>query len=194
MERKLLLQSIPLLIVLIISFVVYKTYLEETEPKEVESNIHTELIEIKNNKNNLIYDIEYFSKGQKGEEYRIYSKFGELAGDQKNLIKMREVESIIKVENSTPIKILADSAIYDKSNYNTIFSGNVIISYDEHIISSDNADLTFEKNLATIYNNVIYKNLNTKLEADKIDIDILTKNTKISMNDKLKKVRILKLN
>ena len=93
---------------------------------------------------------------------------------------MREVESIIKVENSTPIKILADSAIYDKSNYNTIFSGNVIISYDEHIISSDNADLTFEKNLATIYNNVIYKNLNTKLEADKIDIDILTKNTKIS--------------
>tara|TARA_B100000795_G_scaffold98444_1_gene72250 strand:+ start:968 stop:1552 length:585 start_codon:yes stop_codon:yes gene_type:complete len=194
MERKLLLQSIPLLIVLIISFVVYKTYLEETEPKEVESNIHAELIEIKNNKNNLIYDIEYFSKGQKGEEYRIYSKFGELAGDQKNLIKMREVESIIKVENSTPIKILADSAIYDKSNYNTIFSGNVIISYDEHIISSDNADLTFEKNLATIYNNVIYKNLNTKLEADKIDIDILTKNTKISMNDKLKKVRILKLN
>ena len=194
MGRKLFLQSIPLLIILVISFLVYKIYFKVSEPEEVVSNIHAGLIELKTDKNNLIYDIEYFSKGQKGEEYTIYSKFGELSGDQKNLIKMREVESIIRVKNSPPIKISADNAIYNKFNYNTIFSGNVIITYDEHSITSDIADLTFEKNLATIYNNVIYKNLNTKLEADKIDINIITKDTKISMDDKLKKVRILKLN
>jgi lipopolysaccharide export system protein LptA len=117
-----------------------------------------------------------------------------LEGDQQNLIKMKQVQSIIKLKNSTPIKISADNAIYDKLNYNTIFSGSVIITYGKHSITAGNADLAFEKNLATIYNNIIYKNLNTRLLADKMEMNLLTKNLKVSMNDKQKKVKIINLN
>ena len=46
----------------------------------------------------------------------------------------------------------------------------------------------------TISKNIIYKNLDTKLEADKIEIDLLTKNTKIFMDDKSKKIKLIKSN
>ena len=48
-------------------------------------------------------------------------------------------------------------------------------TYTDNIILSNNLDLDFGKNLAFIYDNVIFKNLNTKLLADKIEIDLITK-------------------
>ena len=69
-----------------------------------------------------------------------------------------------------------------------------MVTYNDHFISSDKLDLIFEKNLATISNNIIYKNLNTKLQADKVEIDLITKNSKIFMNDKTKKIKIMSIN
>jgi hypothetical protein len=66
MKRKLFLQSIPLLIILISSFFVYKIYFEEGTPKTVAPSIDSGLAELNNNKTNLIYDIKYFSEGLKG--------------------------------------------------------------------------------------------------------------------------------
>ena len=48
--------------------------------------------------------------------------------------------------------------------------------------------------MATITNNVIYKNLNTKMFADKIEINLITKNSKIFMNSGSKKVKIVRIN
>ena len=79
-------------------------------------------------------------------------------------------------------------------NYDTKFYGNVIVVYTEHTITSDNLNLYFEKNLADILNNVVYKNLNTTLEADKIEIDLLTKNSNIYMNNKFEKIKIINKN
>ena len=69
-----------------------------------------------------------------------------------------------------------------------------MVSYTEHKITSENLDLIFNKNLVTITNNITYKNLNAVLEADKIEIDLITKNSKISMNNKSDKVNVLSLN
>jgi lipopolysaccharide export system protein LptA len=107
---------------------------------------------------------------------------------------MENVEATIRSLNSDPIIIYSDNALYNKFNYDTNFYKNVMVSYGIHKITSDNLDLIFKKNLVTITNNVIYKNLNTKLEADKIEVDLITKNSKVFMNDKSKKVNIIKLN
>jgi lipopolysaccharide export system protein LptA len=56
---------------------------------------------------------------------------------------------------------------------------------------SDNLYLQFDKKLATISDNVIYKNLNTELKADKVEIDLITKNSKIFMDDKSNQVQII---
>ena len=107
---------------------------------------------------------------------------------------MKKVIATISLNSSMPIKIYADNAIYNDINNNTNFYGNVLMTYNMHIINSDNLNLMFEKNLATLSNNIIYKNLNTKLEADKIEFDLITKNSKIFMYDKSDKINIVSMN
>ena len=43
----------------------------------------------------------------------------------------------------------------------------------------------------TIYNEVYFKNLNTTLQADKVEVDLISKNSKIFMNNNSKKVKII---
>ena len=64
----------------------------------------------------------------------------------------------------------------------------------DHNIKTNNLDLSFEKNLAKAYNKVEYDNNNTKLYADILEIDLITKNSKIFMNEDYKKVNIFTKN
>ena len=107
---------------------------------------------------------------------------------------MKKVIATINLNGSMPIKIYADNAIYNDINNNTNFYGNVLMTYNMHIINSDNLNLMFEKNLAILSNNIIYKNLNTKLEADKIEFDLITKNSKIFMDNLSDTVKIVNIN
>ena len=64
------------------------------------------------------------------------------------------------------------------------------MTYDEHIIRSQNLDLFFEKQIAQAMNNLVYENNTSRLRADKIEIDLITKNSKIFMYNKKKKIKI----
>ncbi len=147
-----------------------------------------------NNTSNFVHDIEYTSEDKEGNKYVIRSELGELKEDEPGFILMQKVIATVEMKNSTPINIFSDVAKYNNINYATNFSGNVLITYDEHNITSDNLDLSFDKNLATIFNNIIYKNLNTNLQADKVEIDLISKNSKIFMNDSSKKIKIISVN
>ena len=107
---------------------------------------------------------------------------------------MNTVLAVINLKNSDSIKISSDRALYNSNNFNTQFTGNVLMTHKEHDITSDNLDLEFQDNMATITNNVIYKNFNTKMYADKIEINLITKNSKIFMNSGSKKVKIIGMN
>ena len=107
---------------------------------------------------------------------------------------MKEVNATILLKDLSPINFWSNEAIYNNINYTTEFYGNVLMTYMEHDIKSDNLSLDFSKNLATVSNNVLYKNLNTSLKADRVKIDLLTKDTKIYMIDKLKKIKVISAN
>ena len=79
-------------------------------------------------------------------------------------------------------------AIYTK------FYENVIMTYNEHNTNSDNLDLLLDKNSVTLFNNVTYKNLDAELKADKMEIDLITKNSKIFMNNFSDKINIVSIN
>ena len=57
-------------------------------------------------------------------------------------------------------------------------------------MSSEFLDLSFENNLVSIYDNVRYLSGISSLKADKAEIDILNKKTKIFMENPDKKVVI----
>ena len=193
MKKKTFIQFLILILIFIILIFFYKIYIQDKK-----SNKFLDLSDQKKSVNpensNLIYNLKYSVEGEDGISYTISSMQGKLNNNTPELILMVKVEAVMKGDEGKPLRITADKALYNSINFNTKFYDNVIMTYQEKIINSDNFDLVFEKNLATIYNNIIYKDPNTKLTADKIEIDILTKNSKIFMNDKSKKVKIFNIN
>ena len=103
---------------------------------------------------------------------------------------MQNVEAKIYLVDSSIININADFAKYNSKNYETNFSQNVQIKYLSHKISCDNLELYIEKNIALLTNNIIYKNFNTTIQGDRLEIDLITKDSIMSMNDKSEKITI----
>ena len=77
-----------------------------------------------------------------------------------------------------------------KINNNTVFRKNVNVNYGDQTISSDTLNLNFKENIIEILDNVNYFNSNTKINADKVEIDLIGKKLKISMINKKDKVSI----
>ena len=189
MNKKILTQLLLVLTVLIISTLFFKKYFTNKDVKKdlIERDISTEV-----NENNLIYQLKYSSKDKKGNSYTINSEFREINKDNPQLILMKNVVATINTQRNSPIIIKADNAIYNNINYNTNFYTNVSTKLEQHNLSSDILNLIFEKNLLEILDNVVYKNLDTQLMADKIEIDIITKDIKIYMKSPLDVVKIEK--
>ena len=103
---------------------------------------------------------------------------------------LENIIAYIFLKESETIKITSDFGKYNSKNYDTIFSKNVIIIYPGHKITGEYLDFSFLNNLGTISTNVIYVGNKTRLIADRIEINITTKDTKIFMNDNIKKVLI----
>ena len=143
---------------------------------------------------NIIKNIEYFSQDEKNNTYKINSEYGKIDPNKPNLILMENVSAEILLNDSEPINIYSDFALYDNINYDTNFYGNVKLTHILHEINCGKIDLAFKDNLVFISDNVIYKNLNTKLRADEVRINLLTKDIKIFMNETSKKIRIEKKN
>ena len=191
MQKKLFLQIFLLLIILLISIIFFRVYFGNniTDRPSDNNKIKSDNLPIK--ESNLIYNIQYISEDKDGNSYIINSKFGKVDSDKQEIVYLKKVTATISLKNSEQVNIYSDNAVYNNINYNTNFYENVSVVYSEHHITSDNLDLDFKKNLATIFNNISYKNLNTKLQADKIEIDLITKNSKIFMFDKSNKIKIV---
>jgi hypothetical protein len=193
MKKKTLLQLLILIVIIVILIFFYKNS-NQNKKANISIKLSNQSEIINSDNSNLISNLKYVVEGEDGISYTITSEIGELSVEQPNLILMRRVLAVIRSDYGKPLKITADNAIYNNINHDTQFYDNVLMTYQEQVINSDNFDLVFIKNLATIKNNVVYKDLNTKLFADKVEINILTKNSKIFMYDKQKKIKIISIN
>ena len=195
MNKKILIQFFLILTIFLTCFIFYKLFFIDpiAELKNVENN-QWKSKNLKKEGTNQMNGIVYNSTYLDDNNYIIKAEFGEFSADDPGLMMLTNVTGTIFLKNSETIEISSKKARYDSVGYNTNFSENVLITFNDHQINSDNFDLFFDKKLSTIYNNIIYKNLNTMLHADKIDIDLITKNSKIYMFDKSKKIKAKILN
>ena len=187
MNKKIAFQITLFLFLLIIIFFFYYNYffLKKTRLDLVEQNQKVEIFETDNN---VIKNIRYFSTDKEGNEYLITSEYGEISSKDVNIILMENVTSQINLFEKDTIYINSKFAQYDSLNFDTKFNEEVLLVYSEHTISSENMDLSFKKNFVWVYNNIIYKSPTNQLFADKLEIDLLTKDSKIFMlnNEKIK--------
>ena len=196
MYKKKFIQLSLLIFILIITFFIFKNYFQNENPEPPLQNVAiiNKEGDQPNENNNLIKKIKYNAEDKNGNNYTIISEFGELSQDIPDLILMTNVSATIEMNNRSQIEIFSNSAQYNSFNYDTVFEGNVLMLYENHKISSEKLDLIFARNIAILSGNIIYKNLNTILEADKIEFDLITKNSKVFMNKKSEKVKIISLN
>ena len=104
---------------------------------------------------------------------------------------MKKVAAKIILTDCNIVNIFSDKAKYNSVNLNTDFEKNVKIRFLDHKINCDIVKINFEKNILEGFNNLTYENLNLIMNADKIILDLISKDTKI-FNFSEKKISIKK--
>ena len=196
MQKKTLIQFFLLLIlfaIVIFTFFFYFYKKENIKETNFQSNKNIET-EINNETGTLINDINYTFSDSRGNNYQLFSEFGKIDINEPDTIFMTNVIATIHLTNSSPVKITSKFANYNKIDHETNFFNNVRLTYLNHEATSQNLDLSFINNLASMYNNIIYKKPGTKLTADRLNIDLITKNSKIFMDNKYEKIKIINKN
>lgn len=191
MAYKTILQSIIIFFIFLTIFLFLSKYFKINQSQELESKIENseESLSIEK-KSNIINDVTYSTVDIKGNKYEIYSKTGEVDLNNPNLIFMKDVKAKIILQNNEVIFIISDFAKYNNLNYETNFSKNIKLSYIEHIINCENIYLNVENNFLTMYEDLIYFSEQGKIYADKVEIDLLTKDMKIMMDNQKENIKI----
>tara|TARA_A100001015_G_scaffold242996_1_gene277808 strand:+ start:699 stop:1307 length:609 start_codon:yes stop_codon:yes gene_type:complete len=198
MIKKNILQIGLIILLLILSGFFYQKYLvsNNTSDKLSKMNSSTKATDenliLKENKeiSNIIENLKYTSEDLFGNRYIINAKSAQLKEGKIDQVKLFEVMAKIIQKDDQVIYINSNFADYNKINNNTIFKKNVNVEYGFHSIDAELINLDFSKNLIKIEDDVYYKNNNVKVNADKIEIDIKSKKSKISMNKIEDKVKI----
>ena len=183
MNKKTLIQYVLYLLIFIILFTFFNTYFSK---KKVESKLETKE-EITSDQ---IKDLQYLSSDADGNTYLIKAESGTTSSENKDIINLSNVSAKITLINNDEILIFSNFAKYNTDNFDTDFSRNVRAFYDIHELKCENISVKFSENYAKIYEKVVYDNKITKLYADKIEIDLIKRTSKISMFENKKKVKI----
>tara|TARA_B100001093_G_scaffold100032_1_gene92092 strand:+ start:571 stop:1152 length:582 start_codon:yes stop_codon:yes gene_type:complete len=189
MSKKLIIQIFLISLTLILSTIFF--YEISKKEKNISS---TPKIIIKDTETNLIEGIQYFSKDVKGNTYLIESKSGSLDEKNPDIIYLVGVEAKINFDINNEIKVTSDEAIYNINNFDTEFINNVKLFYEDNKITCRNILVKFSKNYAILSGDLVYNNLLTKLIADRMEVDLLSRITKTSMINENDKIKIIHKN
>ena len=191
MNKKTVIQILLIFLIFLFSILFYLKYFKNSQkipeniPKEDKQNITSQ-----NDNSTYIDNVNYISSDTRGNRYQITAEQAEIKIENPDIMLLENVVAYIFAKDSDTIMIASNFGVYNSKNYDTIFSENVIILYPSHKITGEYLDLSFLKNLGTISKDVIYKGEKTSLFADKVEINLTTKDTKIFMDDKNKKVLV----
>ena len=177
MSKKAIIQLCLISTIFLIFYYIFASYFQNDSENLSSENkkIKIEKIEVEN----LIKNISYSSRDAQGREYIIKAGSGEIETNDDNIIFMSDVKAQIIFPDGTIIYVTSLKANYDSLNYNTEFFDDVNVFYEDHEFKSQNLIIDFDKNILEAFNDLSYKNLNTKMFADKIELNLVTKNSKI---------------
>ena len=185
MNKKVIIQLLLLVVLLVIITSFFYIYFEkEVNFKEKNTTtIKTVESEIDDETGTLIKDIIYTFSDESENYYELFAEHGKVDIKDAEKMFMTNVKATIYLKNSAPINIVSKYANYNKVNHETNFFENVEVTHLIHKATSENLDILFNNNIALMYNNIIYNKPGTQLTADRLEIDLITKNSKIFMDN-----------
>ena len=203
LRKKILIQSFLVLLLIFLNFVVFNYYYQNDFKKD-ETNLKKNNDEKKDtqvNKDDLIENLKYTSNNSKGDIYELFADFGKADLENPNLMFLTNVKGTLKSKNKSDVLLVSDYANFNTKNFETTFISNVKISRNDEIITgnelylvldleeNDEKDnLNKEENLLRMSDDVSFVKPGYSLKADVVEIDLITKDSKIYMKDNVKKV------
>ena len=185
---KKVIQLVLLSIIFISIYIFYAIYFKDNNELKVNKK-KPDTTELNQNNNNSIQNLEYEVNIDEKNYYRLLSESSEVIyKNNVEFLKMQIVEGTFINDTNIYVTIKSNTAIYNIKNHKTNFKENVKVEYLDNIITGENLILDFEEQKITIFDNIEYNGINGKLFADKIKIDLTTKNVDILMNEPSKKV------
>lgn len=196
MDTKRVFQYSLLILLFVGSFLFYIKYFTDdtaiTKKNKKENELEKKNLNISEDfkSKNTIENLKYITEDLLGNTYTVTAQSANLKEDKINEVLLFEVNAEIVRRNEEVIYIYSKTANYNKVNNNTVFKKKVNVNYGDQTINSEILNLNFNDNIIEILDNVYYFNINTKINADKVEIDLLDKKLKISMINEKDKVSI----
>ena len=164
---------------------------DKNKTVDIDKNISTgDAVKLTEEISNIIENVNYIGTNNRGIFFELNAAIAEVKYDEPDISQLQDVFVVIKLRNLRTIYIQSDKARFNKISNDCEFIGNVKITEQDNVITSDNLDLYMSKNLITAYNNVKYNGMKGFLIADKVEIDILKNEANIFMFEKNGKVRV----
>tara|TARA_B110000967_G_C18854555_1_gene546458 strand:+ start:1117 stop:1704 length:588 start_codon:yes stop_codon:yes gene_type:complete len=191
MDKKSIIKIVLILLTIFSLFIYFSYYFS----KKIDSNLvikATEMEDLASKSNeNVIKGIRYYSENKNGDSYVIFSDYGKINLENTDLTYMTNVTAIVNLKNSEEIQITSNFANFNHISYETEFFERVIIIRGNEKITSEKLKFSLEENIVVLSKDVIFNKPGFNLKADRVEIDLITKNSKIIMNDKEKKVIVI---
>ena len=196
MKKKIVFQSIIILLILSISFFVYFKYFQDNKVSiNKKVTIENQIVEpedLSKDSSNIVEDIKYFKEDIYGNEFSLRAEKGEIIQEDSKNILLINVYGVINLKNESIIFIYSKFAKYNSNSFDTKFYTNVKVNYENITVKSENLDLFFKDNYGEMYNNINFSNDDTEMKADKLFFDLTNGDIKINMYDSKDKITIIK--
>ena len=180
-----------LVIAIIILF--FTTYYSGDKDKIVDANKNSSTenaSKLTEETSNIIENVNYTGTNNRGTFFELNAAIAEIKHDEPDLSRLQDVFVVIRLRNLRTIHIQSDKAVFNKISNDCEFFGNVKITEQDNVITSDNLDYYNSKNFLQAYNNVEYSSMKGALIADKVDVDLLKNEANIFMFKKNDKVKV----
>ena len=178
-KKKIILIQVLLLLATIIIF--YLTYY--SGDKKILEKIDKEVENLEATKENVFFNVEYKGLDLNGNRYVVKSeeaKFDEITPE---LINMKMMTAIFYFKDGTKLKIEGNSGSYNSLTKDMRFKDEILSTYLDYVLNSDNLDFFNKDNYLEIYGNVNGSSSDGNLVADSLKFDISNQTLKISMFD-----------
>ena len=202
MVKKAKLQILLIIILVSVTYFIYAIYYKKNDQSTTNTkNGQTLQQNISNENQNLIQDIKYTSSNGRGDIYEILADYGESSLENPDLMFLTNVTANIIFQEKEDIQVIADFANFNTITFETTFVNNVKVERGQEIITGNELYLVLDldeemiennskkdQNLIRMSHNILFEKPGYTLKADILEIDLISKDIKIFMDKKNKKV------
>ena len=190
---KKVIQILIILLIILISYLVLNIYFfDKKDISDLDLNENLVIKEDNLNLDNVMENLEYKSSDKSGNNYIIKAKKGKVNLEKENLLILEDVYGEIKLVGKSTIYIYSNFAQYNRNNFDTKFYQNVLVNFEDKRFNGGNLDLFFKDNFGSMYNDIVFVDENTQINADQVNMNLLNGDINIKMFQEEKKIKILK--